>query len=135
MRASLDRNFHLAVGIHDVHLGNLGKTVILGSLHVCFGICTATSVGSVAFHDSAIHLFYQLAYKCRLEKIVSAWFSCRKFYCHTAAGLASQSLIDFNKALGRYVTRHVHLWFGTRCNSIGRLSDNRIIRTFGNGSQ
>ncbi len=55
-----------AIGIHDVHLEELGPPMRRHQLLVLLGGVARTLVGGVALHDGAIHLFHYGAHELRV---------------------------------------------------------------------
>lgn len=51
---------HIAVAVHDVHIGNGGEAMLAGSLHVGRSGVARTLVSGVALHYGGVGLLYEL---------------------------------------------------------------------------
>ena len=78
----LHRKVELSLGIHDVHLGDVKESVVLGGLHVGLRAGAFAAIGRVALHDGAVHLAHQVPDEGGLEEIVPSGFSRADFDGH-----------------------------------------------------
>ncbi len=99
--ASADGQGHLAVGIHDVHRGDLRETVFLRGFEVGFRGGPAAAVGRVALDDRAVDLLHQVFDEVRVQVVVVARFACGELDGHLAGGRASERLVNFHQCPGR----------------------------------
>ena len=92
MSASRNRQRHVAIRIHDVHIGKGCIAVILRQLHVVGRIGPVPAIGCVAFYDGAIHGMYQIPDEFRPEIVAAVCsVSVSACSCEMAACEASAS--------------------------------------------
>ena len=103
------RYLELAVGVHYLHLGNLGESVFLSHAHVFLCRAAASAVSRVALHDGAVHLLHQRTDERGLQIVGVAGLAGAHFHCHAALCLASERLVYLDERFGRDVARHVNL--------------------------
>ena len=107
--ASLHRQRHFPVGIHDVHFRDRRETVILGRFQVGLRIGPPAAVRSVALYDRSPDPPHQISDQRRTQVIIVAGLARRKLDGDLACRLAAQRLVNLHEILGRNLLEHINL--------------------------
>ena len=103
------RQCHRAVFIHNDHIGNGRKAVILSYLIVHRRVGAGASVGGVALHNGAVDLMHNVCDQGGVQIIAGGRFSCGELHGHISSGGPVQSLINRHQALRGDVCGHKDL--------------------------
>ena len=87
--------------IHDDHIRNIGKAMILGKLIVHGGLGTAAAVCGIAFDDGAVYVLHKLLDEVGTQVVGLIGFTGMYLYCRILAGdLYAKSFIDCHQCFG-----------------------------------
>ncbi len=120
--AALDRERDLAVGIHDLHVGDGREPVLLGSLQMRLGLGPSAAIGGIALHDSASDATHQPLDQRGSEIIVVARLARRDLDGHLARRLATQSLVNSHQGVRRYLAGEIYFRQSRLGNVISRVA-------------
>ena len=93
--------FHFPFAVHDVHLGDSGKAVFGGGLHVVGDVAAAAVVGGVTLHDGAVDGFHELLDNVYAQVVGVAGLAGRELDGDAPFGDAPHGAINFHQIFCR----------------------------------
>ena len=97
----------LALGIHDVHIGDVEEAVLAGGLDVLLGGRAPAFIRGIALDNGSVDLLHEVLYQRRLEEIVASGFAGADFDGDTAFSRPVKGLIDAHQGVGADFGGHV----------------------------
>ena len=89
----LNGDTNLVILIHNVNSKNTIETMFVDSFPMFAYILASTTISRTTFYYGAIHLVNKISYKCGLQIMLVATFSCGNLYGNSAINLNSKHFV------------------------------------------
>ena len=109
MLAAGNGDGHLALGVHDIDVGDLDPAVQLHGLFVMLGRIAAAVIGGIAFHYRSADMLYGGLHEVRAQEVLVSRLAAVQLHGDIALELNAERFICFYNIFGAYIPDEIYL--------------------------